>query len=229
MIDRNDIAGQAVETGRIAAGGYIPSGVYNGTAAHPDFRSKGGDYYGITSDDYASNCEKARSLLAEAGYEGGKRFPSVSYAYENDEQSKLTAEALRTMWKNELGIEVSLTALDPKASPQSKMNGDYMIAADDRTGEYNDPIPFLDVWTAGSQANYAHYRNAGYDKLIAEAGISLDAGQRMQMLHDAEDMLMADSVVAPICFRTQQYLTADGLKGVYYAPQGYFFFGYAHK
>lgn len=228
-IDRNAIAGQTVKTEWTAAGGYIPSGVYDTQGADPDFRAKGGDYYSIDPGDYTASCDKARSLLAKADYEGGKRFPAVSYAYEAGDQNKIAAETLQTMWKDELGITVTLTALDPAMSSESRINGDYMMASGDLTAEYNDPMQFFDVWTTGSRSNYAHYRNPAYDKLIAEAGISLDAGQRMKMLHDAEDMLMVDSVVAPICFHTKQYVIADDLKGVYYAPQGYFFFGYAHK
>ena len=44
---------------------------------------------------------------------------------------------------------------------------------------------------------------------------------------EAEDILIGqDSVLAPIYFYTQPYMLKDNIKGMYYTPLGYFFFGY---
>jgi len=51
----------------------------------------------------------------------------------------------------------------------------------------------------------------------------------MQAMHDAEDILMTEHVVAPIFFYTQPYMVSDEMKGWYYTPLGYFFFSYASK
>lgn len=48
----------------------------------------GGDYYAPTDADYEANCEKAKELLAEAGYPDGEGFPVVEYLYNTSEAHK---------------------------------------------------------------------------------------------------------------------------------------------
>jgi len=45
-------------------------------------------------------------------------------------------------------------------------------------------------------------------------------------MHEAEDILFADKTVAPIYFYTQPYMQSEKVKGMFYAPLGYFFFMY---
>ena len=68
----------------------------------------GGSYWSVSKDDYEANCEEARKLLAEAGYENGVGFPETTYLYNTDDKHQAVAEALQSMWKNVLGVEVTL-------------------------------------------------------------------------------------------------------------------------
>ena len=75
-VDRTYIVEKVTQQGQIEAGGYVPYGVYDAEGATgDDFRTVGGDYYGPTDADYEANCEKAKELLAEAGYPDGEGFP----------------------------------------------------------------------------------------------------------------------------------------------------------
>ena len=54
-----------------------------------------------------------------------------------------------------------------------------------------------------------------------------DQAERMKAFHAAEDILIGeDNVLAPLYFYTQPYMLKDNIKGMYYTPLGYFFFGY---
>lgn len=133
------------------------------------------------------------------------------------------------MWQTELGVQVTLTNQDWAVFLDTRKNGDYSIARNGWIADYNDPISFLDMWVTGGGNNDAQYKNPAYDALIMQAKSSPDAAVRMQALHEAEDILLAEHVVAPIYFYTQPYMVADDLKGWYYTPLGYFFFAYASK
>ncbi|PKM85249.1 MAG: peptide ABC transporter substrate-binding protein [Firmicutes bacterium HGW-Firmicutes-11] len=228
-IDRNYIVEQITRAGQVVAGGYVPSGIYDAGGPGTDFRAVGGDYYSMSKDDYAANTERARELLAEAGFPGGEGFPIVEYIYNTNDGHKAVGEALQNMWQQELGVQVTLTNQDWAVFLETRKNGDYMIARNGWIADYNDPISFLDMWVTGGGNNDAQYENPAYDSLIKTAKTSSDPAVRMKAMHDAEDILMGESVVAPIYYYTVPYMVSDDLKGWYYSPLGYFFFSYASK
>lgn len=229
VIDRNYIVNQITKAGQVPAGGYVPAGIYDAGGPGTDFREVGGDYYSIAEADYAANCDKARALLAEAGYPEGKGFPIVEYLYNTNDGHRVIGEALQNMWQTELGVTVTLNNQEWGVFLETRKNGDYSIARNGWIADYNDPISFLDMWVTGGGNNDAQYKNPAYDALIRQAKTSPDAAVRMQAMHDAEDILFADSVVAPIYFYTNPYMMKDEIKGMYYTPLGYYFFGYCYK
>ena len=230
-IDRTYIVNQVTQSGQVEAGGFVPAGVYDAEGATgDDFRTVGGDYYKPTDADYEANCEEARALLAEAGYENGEGFPVVEYLYNTSDAHKAVAEALQYMWEEELGVKVTLNNQEWAAFLQTRKDGDYSIARNGWIADYNDPISFLDMWMTGGGNNDAQYANEEYDSLIKEAKTTTDVKERMELLHKAEDKIIGeDNALAPLYFYTQKYMLADGIEGLYYCPLGYFFFGYTHQ
>ena len=227
-VDRTYIVDKVTQSGQVEAGGYVPSGISDADGG--DFRAEGGDYYKPTDADYEANCEKARQLLAEAGYPNGEGFPVVEYLYNTSDAHKAVAEALQNMWEQELGVTVTLNNQEWAAFLQTRKNGDYSIARNGWISDYNDPISFLDMWMTGGGNNDAQYANPEYDNIIKQAKATSDATERMKLLHQAEDILVGqDYVVDPLYFYTQKYMLADGIEGTYYCPLGYFFFGYTHQ
>ena len=225
-IDRTYIVEQITQTGQVEAGGFVPAGVYDAEGATgDDFRTVGGDYYAPTDADYEANCERARELLAEAGYPNGEGFPVVEYLYNTNDGHKKIAEALQNMWKTVLGVEVTLNNQEWNAFLQVRKDGDYAICRNGWIADYNDPMSFLDMWLTGGGNNDAQYSNEEYDAKIQAAKASTDPAERMQLMHEAEDIIMGqDYALCPLYFYTQKYMLADGIQGMYYTPLGYFFF-----
>ena len=225
-IDRTYIVNEITQTGQVEAGGFVPAGVYDAAGATgDDFRTVGGDYYKPTDADYEANCEEARQLLAEAGYPNGEGFPVVEYLYNTDDSHKAVAEALQNMWQTQLGVTVTLNNQEWATFLQTRKDGDYSIARNGWIADYNDPMSFLDMWLTGGGNNDAQYSNAEYDAKIQAAKASTDPAERMQLMHEAEDIIMGqDYALCPLYFYTQKYMLADGIQGMYYTPLGYFFF-----
>ena len=231
VIDRNYIVENVSQSGEVPATGYVPSGVYDADGANgDDFRTVGGEYYSVSADDYQANCDKARELLAEAGYPNGEGFPAVEYMYNTDDRHKAIAEALQNMWQTELGVTVNLSNQDWNVFLKSRKDGDFQIARNGWIADYNDPCSFLDMWYTGGGNNDAQYSNPEYDALIDAAKATSDQTERMAAFHKAEDLLIGqDSVLAPIYFYTNPYMLSDNISGMYYTPLGYFFFGYTQQ
>ena len=231
VIDRNYIVENVSQAGEVPATAYVPSGVNDVEGASgDDFRTVGGEYYSVAKEDYEANCEEARALLAEAGYPGGEGFPTVEYTYNTDDKHKAIAEALQSMWQEELGVTVTLSNQDWNVFLESRKQGDYQIARNGWIADYNDPCSFLDMWYTDGGNNDAQYSNPEYDAQIDAAKATSDPAERMTAFHAAEDILIGqDSVLAPIYFYTQPYMLADDIDGMYYTPLGYFFFGYTSR
>ena len=226
VIDRNYIIDEISQTGEVPATGYVPSGVYDAQGASgDDFRTVGGEYYDVSDEAYEANCEKARELLAEAGYPDGEGFPIVDYMYNTDDRHKAIGEALQNMWQTELGVTVTLTNQEWGVFLDTRSNGDYQIARNGWIADYNDPISFLDMWVTGGGNNDSNFSNEAYDAAIKNAQSTADQEERMKYMHEAEDILMKDEYFsAPIFFYTQKYMVNENLEGLYYTPLGYFFF-----
>ena len=226
-IDRTYLVENISQTGEVEAGAYVPNGVYGAEGATgPIFREEeaGGDYYDPTAEAYEANCERARQLLAEAGYPNGEGFPVVEYLYNTDDRHQAIAEALQNMWETELGVDVTLRNEEWNSFLETRKQGDYSIARNGWTADYNDPMSFLDMFLTGGGNNDAKYENPEYDALIAQAKAETDATTRWQLLHDAEDMLMGDWAVAPLFYYPHKFMMNDDIHGAYYSPLGYTMF-----
>lgn len=227
VIDRNYIVENITQTGQIPAAGYVPSGIYDEAGSgSDDFRTVGGEYYSVSDKDYEDNCEEARALLAEAGYPNGEGFPIVEYIYNTSGSHQAIAEALQNMWQEELGVTVTLSNSDWAVFLQTRKDGEYSIARNGWIADYNDPTSFLDMWVTGGGNNDAQYSNAEYDALIKTSKTTMSLTEKYQALHDAEDILMEDSVVAPIYFYTNMYMMNKKIEGKFYTPLGFYFFNY---
>lgn len=226
-IDRNFIIEQVTQAGQVPAPAYVPNGIYDAKGTEgEEFRKVGGEYYSVKAEDYEKNCEEARKLLEKAGYKDGKGFPEVTYLYNTNDAHKAIGEALQNMWQQVLGVTVTLSNQEWNVFINERQQGNYEIARHGWVADFNDPMSFLDMWLTGGGNNDAKYENPEYDKLIKEAKATADQGKRMELMHKAEDILIKDDgVVAPIYFYTSTDMLKPNVKGLYYVPLGFYFFG----
>lgn len=221
-IDRNYIVNNIKKQGQRPGTAWVPTGIldYN----DKEFREVGGEYYSVSEDDYAANCEEARKLLADAGYEGGANFPVVEYIYNTNDAHQKIAEALAYMWETELGVQVQLTNQDWNVFLQTRTDGDFQFARHGWVADYNDASNFLDMYTTGNANNYSQWSNEEFDNLIADAITEKDAAKRSEILHQAEDIMMEEMIVAPVYDDVDPYMINDRIANMYHSPMGYFFF-----
>ncbi|NLZ93532.1 MAG: peptide ABC transporter substrate-binding protein [Firmicutes bacterium] len=225
-INREFICREIGKAGQQPAGAFVPTGLRDADPTK-EFREVGGNYYDPSEAAYEDNLARAKELMKEAGYENGEGFPTVEYIYNVESDGhRLIAEALQQMWA-ELGVEVTLGSQEWNAFLNTRKNGDYQIARNGWLGDYNDPISFLDMWITGSGNNDAQWSNAEYDKLIAEIKASSDPEERFKKMHEAEDIIFEESMLAPIYYYVDLYLMSNKLQNAYSSPLGYKYFMYA--
>ena len=224
-VDRNFIVEKVTASGQVPAAGFVPAGIADATEGS-DFRTVGGDYYSVKPEDYEANCEKARELLKEAGFENGEGFPVVEFLYNTSESHKAIAEALQNMWQEQLGVQVTLQNQEWNVFLTERKNGNYSIARDGWIADYNDPMSFLDMFLTGGGNNNPQYSNPKFDELIKKAKVTSDPAERFKLMHEAEDMAFGEDVcAAPLYYYVNTFMIKPNITGLYYTPLGYFFYG----
>jgi len=207
-IDRKSIVEKVTKGGQPPAGYLTPHGVAG--YAPPD---------GIPFD-----IERARQLLAEAGYPNGEGFPALDVLYNTSEGHKQVAEAVQQMWRNNLNVQVGLLNQDWKVYLSSVNNLDYQIARGSWVGDYLDPNTFLDLFVTNGGNNRTGWSSAEYDRLVTEAARTADAEKRNELFHTAEQILLDEAPIMPIYTYTRTYLISAQVKGHYPSLIGEIFF-----
>lgn len=220
-IDRTAIVNNVSRGGQKPALAWVPYGLADAKAGN-DFRQVGGDFF--ADNDVAT----AKRLLAEAGYPGGKGLPPVTLLYNTSEGHKAIAEAVQEMWKKNLGVEVSLSNQEWKVFLNARAKGDFQVARHGWTGDYLDPMTFIDMFTEDSGTNDAQYKNPTYEALVRQAKESNDQELRLRLMHQAENLLMEDAVLAPVYFYTNAVLVKPKVKGYIRSVTGLFYFKEAY-
>jgi oligopeptide transport system substrate-binding protein len=159
--------------------------------------------------------EKARQLLAEAGFPGGKGFPTLQLIYNTEENNSAITQAIQNMWKESLGIEVKLVQQEWKVylkSTRNLKNPQYDIARGGWIADYPDANTFLDMWRSdtmdGQNNNNTGWRNAEFDALIKQANYENDLAKRAEIFHQAEALLLSEMPACPIFFYVNKNLVS---------------------
>lgn len=151
---------------KILAGGQTPAFSFT-PAATAGFNVPDVPAAGMTQD---ARDTKAKALFAEAGVEDLE----LRILYNTSEAHKKIAVAISQMWKQKLGVEVTLVNQEWKTFLETRGNQDYDVARAGWCGDYNEASTFLDLMNSGSGYNDSKFNNAEVDGLLAEAKTSAD-------------------------------------------------------
>jgi len=209
-IQRQGLIDHIIRAEKEPAYAWVPPGLKD-KATGRDFREEGGN---LISEDP----ERARNLLREAGYDENHPLPPVTILFNTNEMHKAVAVAIQAMWKDNLGVSVSLMNQESKVFMASRAQGDYQVARASWIADYADPMTFLDVFA--DEENDAQYHNPAYNELIRRAKATNDEALRMAYMHEAEQMLFDDCVIIPIYYTTQPYVAQPYIKGYHWSQLG---------
>ncbi|MEI6337829.1 MAG: peptide ABC transporter substrate-binding protein, partial [Verrucomicrobiota bacterium] len=180
-IDKRILTEKITRAGELPATSFVPPGIagYDPPAA-------------LSFDP-----EKARQLLAGAGFPAGKGFPFLTYLYSEGELNEALAVELQSMWREHLGVEINLARQEWKVYLSSLSSLDYGIARSSWVGDYPDPNTFLDMFITGGGNNRTGWSDPAYDRLLAAATAEADPVKRFEILGQAEEILVRTQI--PIC------------------------------
>ena len=166
--------------------------------------------YGATDNPYTYDPEKAKELVAKAGYD----TVDVRACVKTDAEERIAQSVQSDLAK--VGINMTYTRIDNTILTETMANNEYDMAFD-YTAFYNDPELFVgrQFQASGIGAkNYAHYVNPEVDQLMAEAKATLDESKRQEIYHQINTILCDDCPWIGMFNSNLYALARTGIKGV---------------
>lgn len=198
-IDRKAITDRILKEGQTPTRDLVPNGIPG--------------YEGLQSELF--NPQKAKELLAKAGFKDGKGFPRLTLKFNTSEAHKKVAEAIQQMWKANLGIQVDIQNMEWRSMLEDQLRKNFDLMRMAWIADYLDPHAFLSIFFSESENNHTGWKNRKYDNLVFQADEIMDKSKRMEKLKEAEKILVEEAPIAPIYFYTRAYMLKPYVRGIY--------------
>jgi peptide/nickel transport system substrate-binding protein len=191
------------------------------------FMSTTTPYY-VATRSYAYDLEKAKSLLAQAGFPNGFTVSALATAGSQNDLALLTA--LQSMW-GEVGIKLKIEQLDAATKTERYRNNDFQMRTAGWTNDINDPSEITSYFAVYENIQSLHtgFKSAEIDKLFAESQQELDKTKRAEEYKQIQKIFMD---AAPIVFLYETpYPVAirKTVTGLNQIPLGNYIFKTAYK
>ncbi len=224
-IDREYVAGTLMQGTYSAASNFMGPGWIDTDGSQFIDKANGGQPY-IDTANHEANVETAKQLLADAGYPDGEGLPSITYSTNDAGYHKVVAEYLQQAWA-ELGVELNVEIVEWASFTPMRRNGDYDASRNGWVGDYSDPSNMLDLLYSTNGNNDGKFNNAEYDAAMELSRTTLDAAERSEALHKAEDILMEEAGCIPVAYYNDFWLQSEKITDSWHSPYGYWYFMYA--
>jgi oligopeptide transport system substrate-binding protein len=158
--------------------------------------------------------QAARTLLAAAGYPGGRGFPALTLKYNTAENHRSVAVAVQQMWKKHLGIDVQLQNEEWRVYLDTLDEHDYHIA---RMGWVADIYPgsFLDPMISTGGTNRTGFASSSFDEIILDdVRATGDRKELMELYQRAERIFLEETPLIPIYSYKTKRLAQPSLRGL---------------
>jgi ABC-type oligopeptide transport system substrate-binding subunit len=169
----------------VATGGFVPPGMP-------------GHQAGIA---LPYDPERARRLLAEAGYPGGRGFPTVE---------RLTihaalpySEPMRRQWQEALGVDIPCETVDWATLFRRIDSRPPHLYGMGWVADYPDPDSFL---RASAFRHHSRWHHEVYDRLVEKARRVPDWEARLALYGQAERILAEEVPILPLNYQRHSFL-----------------------
>lgn len=201
-IDRSRIP-VILQGGEIPTSSWIPKGMF---AYNPDIGAK-------------FDPEKARKLLAAAGYPNGKGFPPTQATYNSESRNRLIAEFIQDQWKKHLNVNIEFESQEWKVFLSRLQMDPPAIFRLGWGADFPDPDNFMNLFLSSSGNNRLRWSNPRYDALVARGSTLRDPRKRLAVYNEAQTLLTeTDVAMIPLFVSAQNLLIKPYVKGLELNP-----------
>ncbi|MGI6684168.1 MAG: glutathione ABC transporter substrate-binding protein [Bacillota bacterium] len=169
---------------------------------------------------YSHDVEKAKQLLAEAGYADGLDLelwtPVGRYLMDTQ-----VSENLQAQWA-EAGINVKIRQWEFQALMSEVKKGEFdmvLLGWSPSTGDADQglyPVFHSSQWPPAS--NRAHYNNATVDKLLEDAKVEVDSDKRAELYKEAQQIITDEAAWTFLYYPKQALAYRSNVSGIEVLP-----------
>jgi len=213
-IDRDPIVELVLNNRAKTAYGVLPPGI---TGYDPNLRG------------YSFDPEKARALLAKAGYPDGKGFPEIELQYNKDIiHTRIGDFILANL--SDIGIKCRVKELGFGEHLNSIEAGQAGFFRMGWTVDYPDPDSFLYTLfhssNIGSGYNFTGLSSPELDKLLDQARFETETSRRVSLYRQAEKLIIEQAPWVFLYFYTTHLLYQPQVREINLGPMGQPFIRY---
>lgn len=159
-------------------------------------------YPQIDGFDYTDAIEaslKMKDAREKYGIPSEQKLSLVMQIFENEfteEEAKEMSAAFEP-----LGVELEIRRYPSGQYYSTIATSDADLIFSSWLGDFADPLAFLELFRGGSTMNDSGWKNEKYDKLLEQAAVAADEQERMNLLGQAENILLDQAMILPL-YRT---------------------------
>ncbi|MFS0865583.1 peptide ABC transporter substrate-binding protein [Fredinandcohnia sp. 179-A 10B2 NHS] len=199
----------------VSQGGQIPA-----MALVPTTMIKENEKGYFKDNDVDAAKEYLQKGLQELGLSDVSELPEIALSYNTSEGHQKIAQAIQDMWRKALGVEVTLNNAEWNVYLDNVDQGNFQIARAGWLADFNDPVNFLEIFTEPKGNNDTGWTSETFNNLISQAAVEVDKDKRLDILKEAEQLVINEMPIAPIYFYTNNWIQNENLKGVVISPLG---------
>jgi oligopeptide transport system substrate-binding protein len=185
--------------GASAENGMIPKGV----PCYDEHSVKG----------YSYDVEKAKRLLAEAGYPNGKGIGEIKI-YSNPTYSDLITNIANEL--SNIGIICKIENTPATFLREAMRKNEVEFFRASWIGDYPDGENYLALFYSknGAPPNYTFFKNAAYDKLYEAAMKETNPEKTCDLYHQMEQLIIEEAPVVPLFYDEVTRFTHKNISGL---------------
>jgi oligopeptide transport system substrate-binding protein len=201
-IDRESLVKQLRHNiGYPARAGFVPRGM----PSYNENKVKG----------YTYDPDKARKLLAKAGYPGGKGLEEI-ILHITPNHLKLSEFIEKQL--EDVGFKVKINVNQPIVQREDIESSRILFFRKTWVADYASPENFLSVFYGKNFSpngpNYFHFRNEAFDKIYQWALKEQDEMQRLSFYQQMDNIILEEAVVIPLYYDEVLRFVQKGVEGL---------------
>jgi oligopeptide transport system substrate-binding protein len=171
-----------------------------------------------------TNLAKAKALfeegLSQMGYTRNT-LPPITLSYFNDVPGfKQLAEYCKEAWEKVFQIPILMEGSEWNVFFSNIQNGQFQIGGYSLSALYLDPIEFLQRFEHKDNVNISKWTSPAFQAKILQIQTATNHQQREHLLREAEEMLLNEMPIIPVCAHAHFYAHDEKWKGLRFDPSG---------